>query len=207
MQPTKGGLVSRTGKRKLICGLWLLLAAGLGLWFATRAYIGIEFKLAAVLLLLMPGRLHGLVFRDLYTALRAFNQGQYEISLGATKNMLEGLARHPWKGHQSLAWFGVYSRSVHSLAFNNLGAAHLCLGQLDEAERALRSAIEHDTLNPLPYFNLAVLERLREAPQQSDEFARRSQELGYTGSVSDAVVQRVDAIYARLEGRGAPTQT
>ena len=71
------------------------------------------------------------------------------------------------------------------------------------AERALRTSIEHDPLNPLPYFNLAVLESLRDAPDKADEFRRRAFESGYSGSTGDAIVQQVQAIYARLEGRKA----
>lgn len=96
---------------------------------------------------------------------------------------------------------GIYSNDLASLALNNLGGASLCCGRLEYAERALYASVERDPLNPLPYFNLAVLERLRDAPSKSAEFMARSRDLGYAGSTSDAIVRRVHDIYARLEGR------
>jgi tetratricopeptide (TPR) repeat protein len=195
--------MNRTTQRKIGQGLYVAVSVCVGLWVGTRPHLGLGLKMAMAFLLLIPGRINSYLYRDLYTSLRAFNREDYEGAHTAATRFVDQLQRQPWKQRVRLGWSGIYSDSLESLGFNNIGAADLHCGRPEQAERALRTSIEHDPLNPLPHFNLAVLERLRDAPEKSGDHMKRALELGYSGSTSDAIVQQVHAIYARLEGRKA----
>jgi len=93
------------------------------------------------------------------------------------------------------------------MALTNIGACHLILGQLNESEIASTEAIRRDPLAPLPHFNLAMLHHAKNQPEDRDAYFRRAQQLGYRGSLSDALAMHAMNAYATVEGRQAKPDT
>ena len=87
------------------------------------------------------------------------------------------------------------------MTLNNVGAAHLTLGHLDESKRALEAAIVIDPQYPLPFFNLAVLHSARDERELAERAAAEAARLGFTGSTMDAVLNRASSVLAGVEGR------
>jgi tetratricopeptide (TPR) repeat protein len=177
-------------------GLLMLAGAGIGLFMVALPNIGFGQKFAIGFLCLIPGRIGP--FRGLHKSLREHKNGNHRAAIATAQQLLDTLSRNPWKKKLVLGWTGVYSNSLESLCLNNIGAAHAHLLEFEEAEASLTKSIAHDALNPLPYFNLAVLDYLRGNEQSSAAFAAHSIALGYSRSASDAVLQRIDEINAQL---------
>ncbi len=198
--------MTRTTRYKVEYGVVLLiglLLAGFIVWS-----LG-EFSLTAGAvciglgaLLLVPGRLSGFLWRDLYRGRRLFNAGEIRASIDASRRFLELLAERPrlrrlwW-----LAW-AVYSRDPKAMALNNVGAAQMHLGRLDEAETTLHEALAVDAEYPLPHFNLAVLHYVRGEREESDRHARRAVDLGFSQDAVDRLADVAGGVLARIEGRG-----
>ena len=89
-----------------------------------------------------------------------------------------------------------------AMARNNIGAARMELGEIDRAERDLRSALQNDTDYPIPYFNLAVIAYVRDEPAEGDRLIALAAEKGYSGGHLDRTISRVAAAYARIQARG-----
>lgn len=154
------------------------------------------------LLALIPGRIGGFLWRDLYRGRRLLDAGQFEASLTFSGRFITLLVERPrlrrlwW-----MAW-AIYTRDSKAMAFNNVGAAQLELGRLEEAEAAFREALTADPEYPIPHFNLAVLSTIREDSLAAHEHAGAAMELGYSRDAGDQILHAASTILARIEGRG-----
>ena len=88
-------------------------------------------------------------------------------------------------------------------ALNNLGAAHLRMGDLQAAATALRAALAVDPQYPLPYYNLAVERELADDHAEATRLLAEAQRLGYRWTTLDALIAEAQALLARVEGAGA----
>ena len=104
----------------------------------------------------------------------------------------------------------MYTVDAEAMTLNNIGAAQVDLGRLDEAERSLEAAIAIDPQYPLPFFNLAVVHSARNDREHAERAAAEAARLGFPGSTMDAVrrtraasvLARVDRAEQRREKRG-----
>jgi tetratricopeptide (TPR) repeat protein len=195
-------MVSRTLRRKLgyvssiallaaaACGALLWLDAPFGAWVLT------------VLVLLLPGRIAGHYFRDLFTGRRLMDARRFAEAISHFERFLERLQARPRL--KRLIWLsaGIYTHDVEAMALNNIGAARLELGQLDQVESPLRRALAVDPDYPLPYVNLARLAVLRGDVDAALAASTAAKRLGYDGSRIDALIHRASGALAALEGDG-----
>ncbi len=96
---------------------------------------------------------------------------------------------------------GIYTRDVEAMALNNLGAARLELGDLDQVEAPLRQALALDPDYPIPYVNLAHLAALRGDVEAAERASSAAKRLGYHDTRVDALIRRVSSALAGVEGR------
>lgn len=158
--------------------------------------------LALVVVLLVPGRLLGVLWRDLYRGRRLLGEGRFQESLRHSRQFLALLERQPWRrGLWWLAW-AFYTRDPKAMALNNVGAALIELGDWDAAEEPLRQAAELDAEYPLPHYNLAVIAELRRDEVAMREHAATAVALGFSGGTVDRITEVAAGILARVEGRG-----
>lgn len=194
--------MSRTSWRKWQYGVVFCAAALLGVALAWRFrnQPAVLFLLAG--LFLIPGRVSGFLWRDLYRGRRLHDLGQFEDSIQASRRFLKCLGeRSHLRRYWWFAW-AVYTRDPKAMALNNLGAAQLELGQLTDAEQSFRQALECDPDNPLPHYNLAVLSSLRQDLVAMREHAHSAVRLGYFRNSADRVIEAASQMLARIEGRG-----
>lgn len=192
--------MSRTGRRKLyyfsIVTLGPILLVGAAIHFHLNwAQMG-----CLMIVLLLPGRILGLAWRDQLAGLRLLNERRFAESVRHTNRFLEQLAHRPWIRH--LIWLGggTYSRDPKSLALNNLGAAEMSLGHFEAARAHLEESRQLDSENPLPYFNLALLHRILKEPSKAQEFLDHARRLGYSRGVSDKLIRQSQSRFARTDG-------
>ena len=86
-------------------------------------------------------------------------------------------------------------------ALHNLGHACLHLGDIEQAERDFRDALEKDPDFPIAYFNLAIIAYVRDETVRGDNLISVAAEKGYSGGSIDALISRVGEAYARLQAR------
>lgn len=164
---------------------------------------GMTAVVIVAVLLLVPGRLNGIFYRDLFRGRRLLDVGQSEASIPYTSRFLDQIRRHP--GRKRLLWlaWSVYTPDAEAMALNNLGAAHLRTGDFAAAADALRSAIAVDPQYPIPYYNLAIERAVAHDHSEAARLAAEAERLGFRRTRIDDILLEAQALWARLEGRGA----
>ncbi|MEM6817149.1 MAG: hypothetical protein AAF578_00015 [Pseudomonadota bacterium] len=152
------------------------------------------------LLLFVPGRVHGFLWRDLYTGRRLLESGSFGTSITASKQFIQRVESKPWL--RKLWWLqgAIYTRDPVAMALNNVGAAKLELRQLDDARQAFSEAISLDSGYAAPHFNLAMIASLEKDEAEAKHRLDRAAALGYSQSTIDNFVKNAGSILARFEG-------
>jgi len=181
-------VVSRTAYYKfyyfgIVIGVPILLITSVALFHLSRNWVGL-----AVALLIVPGRILAYFWRDLLRGLQLLNAKRFEESIQHTEAFLQEIDRRPWIRH--MIWLGSssYSRNPKSLAYNNLGAAELGLNRLDSARAHLQAAIREDSLNPLPFHNLALLAKKEGNTEEATHMHGAAYQRGLTFGNTDKIV-------------------
>lgn len=159
--------------------------------------------IVAGVLLLLPGRVQGFVFRDHYRGRRLMATGQLESAVAHFERFLARLRAAPWKKRFIwLAW-GFYSWDIEAMTLNNLGVALMGLGEWDAARDRNEEALRVDPKYPVPYFNLAVLAAAQGDEAHARELLARAEALGYARTPLDRVIHMGQSLLAHVEGRGS----
>lgn len=153
---------------------------------------------------LIPGRVQGLYYRDFFSGRRLLDSGRAADALVCFERFLVSLRAKPWRRHLLWLQFAIYTPYIEAMTLNNIGAAHLTLGHLDESARALEAAIALDPQYPVPFFNLAILYSARNEQDLAARAAAEATRLGFTGGTMDVVLGRAAAVLAGVEGRATP---
>ena len=156
----------------------------------------------AVVLLILPGRVLGFVWRDLLRGLRLLNARRFAESRRHSILFLEAVRRRPYL--KNFVWLGSssYSRDPEVLALNNLGAAELALGEVVAARSHLEAAIQSDPHCPLPHFNMGILFVGQNDLSEAERCFRHAASLGYTNDLSDRIIRAAQNRFARSDGAG-----
>lgn len=191
--------MTRTLKYKL---LYVVASAAI-LAIVAMTFISLDLGptglLVAAVLLLVPGRVGAYFLRELFLSRRYVGAERYEDGIASAERFLELLDRQPWRQHFIYCFFGIYTWNTRAMALNNLGAAKMELGRIDEAEKPLGEALALDEDYPIPYYNLSIIEAVREDHARSDQLLVKARQLGFQPSTVDKVIMRVGAAYARFQ--------
>lgn len=195
--------MSRTTRYKL--GFLAAVCVAAALAFLLVWSVDLDLSIATVftaLILLVPGRVQGVFYRELFKGRILLEQRREQEALDHFRNFLRDVRARPWL--KRLIWlsWSVYTPNVEAMALNNIGAANLALGRLGESEGALGEALTLDEKYPLPHFNLAVLQEMRGNRMLAEAELEAAAKLGYVGGTVDTIVNHAQALLARAEGRG-----
>jgi tetratricopeptide (TPR) repeat protein len=193
--------MSRTAKRKVLYVALLVVVLSI----AVLVLNAFDYKLGAflgvTLVLLLPGRVQGHYWRQFFRARDLVTQRRYREAEPVFEQFLERVQRQPrlkW-----LIWmnYGVFTRDVEAMTLNNLGVCALEEGRFGAAEKHLNKAAALDPANPLPYYNLAIVQQALGRGEAAQREWLRSQELGYRRTPFDMVIHRAGELLTRVEGR------
>ncbi len=153
-------------------------------------------------LLLVPGRLQGLLLRPLFRGQRALAEGKPEEAAVQFHHQLTQLQAQPWR--RLALWLGwsTYTPSLAAMVTNNLGVAHAALDELEQAQAAWKHALALDHLYPVPYANLAAAAAARGASDEVHSLLCQARKLGYGGGPLDQATHRMQQLLAAVESRG-----
>ena len=194
--------MTRVARYRISYFVLLALLAG-GTYFAIRAAGNARIALAAaIVLLLIPGRIQGLLLRPLFRGQRELAQGRAAGSVHQFEAFIALLERQAWR--RWALWLGwtLYTPSAKAMGYNNLGVAHADLGNASSARQAWECALAIDPLYPVPYANLAALAAADGSAEQATSLLVRAEQLGYTGGPLDQATHRVQQLLAAVESRG-----
>src|SRR5262245_6475099 len=165
---------------------------------------GVGPMLVVAAVLLIPGRVQGRFYRDLFQGRRLLDAGYHREAVAYLERFIALVRVQPWR--KRLLWlsWSVYTPDAEAMALNNLGAAKLALGQQSASEQAFKEALTLDPLYPVPHFNIAVLHQIRGNRPLAEQAAAEAARLGFARSTIDAVIYHAQSILARVEGRGVP---
>lgn len=180
----------------------LALVAG-GAYLCIRAAGGERAAVVvAAVLLLVPGRLQGLLLRPLFRGRRDLARGEPDAAARQFESLLDLLARQPWRRWALWLGWSAYTPSAQAMGLNNLGAARADAGDAARAREAWDAALVIDPLYPLPYANLATLVAADGDAERAAALLARAAQLGYSGGALDRATQRVQTLLAAFESRG-----
>ena len=199
-----GQAMNRTAKYKLLYCSALILLLAAAVLAAVLLGGGAYAWVVVVVLLLVPGRIQGHYYRELFTARKLLDEGRYAESIPYGERFLAQARSSPWI--KRLIWLSwtVYTPDAEAMALNNLGAAHLELGRFDRAASAFEDALVLDPEYAIAYYNLALLRAAQDDECGAAKLLRRAQDLGYRRTNVDQLIGQAQSLLARLEGRGVP---
>ncbi|NOK63797.1 MAG: hypothetical protein GFH27_549283n29 [Chloroflexi bacterium AL-W] len=176
----------------IVLCLGLLYFSGWNVWVT----VGLIFAL------LIPGRVQGLLFRDLFRGRRALDQHHPAEALEHWERFLKTIQSQPWRKPALWLSWSVYTPSVEAMVLNNIGTAHLILDNREQAIATWHAALELDPRYPLPYTNLAVVSASEGDSSTAENLLASAKQLGYSGNAFDQVVQKVQHLLANVESHG-----
>ncbi|MEA9579500.1 tetratricopeptide repeat protein [Xanthomonas nasturtii] len=194
--------MSRVTRYKLTYLLVLAVLAAV-VFLVVRSTGGNNFTLAlAVVFLLAPGRLQGLLLRPLFRGQRALAHGEAGEAMRHFDAQLSQLAAQPWRQYALWLGWSLYTPSLAAMIHNNLGVTYAELDEPDNAQAAWEKALALDPRYPVPYANLAALAASRGAPDPTQAMLEQAKALGYSGGALDQATHRVQQLLAAIESRG-----
>lgn len=194
--------MTRVTRYRLSYLVLIALLAG-GAYFAIRSIGNDRVAVAvAVVLLLIPGRLQGLLLRPLFRGQRHLAQGKAVDAVQEFATLLDLLEHQPWRSWALWLDWSLYTPSAKAMGLNNLGVAHADLGNEASARDAWEGAMAIDPLYPVPYANLAALDAAGGNAEQATALLAQAKQLGYTGGALDQATHRVQQLLAAVESRG-----
>jgi tetratricopeptide (TPR) repeat protein len=151
------------------------------------------------LLLLIPGRITGYLWRELIAGRRLLDAGRYTDAIPLFERFQSKVRKKRWLNW--IIWLtpSFYTTKVEALTLNNLGVCNLELGDFEKAQELFINALSMDRRYPLPHYNLAILEMYHRRMESSERHLSEAVRLGFTGGTMDKVIQKTKSIYAQIE--------
>jgi tetratricopeptide (TPR) repeat protein len=193
--------MSRTFRYKLVYIATLLAIAALVLGLLIMQTISTVGLVAIAVALLVPGRIGGYYLKNLFLSRKLIDLSRFDEAVEAGQKFLEDVQRQPWRRHFIYCFFGLYTWDVEAMARNNIGAAHMHLGDIDKAESHFQYVLEKDPDYPLPYMNLAIISCVRGNTTEGDKLRSIAAEKGYSGGPVDRLISKVGGAYSHFQGR------
>ncbi len=194
--------MSRVTRYKIGYVLALALLAGVVVAAARAGDSQPWVVVTIILVLLLPGRIQGFLFRDLFRGRRDMDSNNPESALEHFNSFLITIRAQPWRKPALWLSWSIYTPNVEAMTQNNIGAAQLNLGNLSAAEAALNTALVLDPQYPLPHANLALVAALRSDSSAIERHLDAARKGGYKGAGLDRFVSRSQSLLAAVESHG-----
>lgn len=194
--------MSRPTRYKIGYLLALIVVSAIAVFVMSNLRGSTAALFAVVAVLVIPGRVQGVFYRDLFRGRRLLSGGHAAEAEAHFERFLALVRESPWR--KWLIWlsWSVYTPDVEAMTLNNLGAARIQLGKRGEAATSLGEALEIDPQYPIPYFNLAILHELEGNRESAEQAATAAGCLGFSGGKIEQVVLAAQSVFARVEGHG-----
>jgi hypothetical protein len=194
--------LSRVTRFKLGYAVALLTLGGGVVAYSTFAAPPAWAIATLIVVLLLPGRIQGLLFRDLFRGRRHLDRNDAASALRHLNSFLVTIRSQPWRKPALWLSWSIYTPSVEAMAHNNIGTAFLALGDAAAAEAAWHAALDLDSQYPIPHANLALVAAARNDPAAASHHLDMARRLGYSGAAFDRFAHKTQSILAAVESHG-----
>ena len=136
--------------------------------------------------------------RDFLIARRHTRRRQWTQAARRYELFEKKLLAAPWPWLTVPLYLGIYTFDGVAVARNNIAQSLISAGDLDGAERCLRSALLRDPLYAVPYINLGVIAAMRRDKKTAEREMLKAIRLGYSPAEAQRQLRRA------LESGSAP---
>ena len=159
----------------------------------------IIYLILCLIILFIPGRISQIFYQDLYTGRKYSNAMNFDKALEYFLKFEKNIENNKWKKIFLWMTLPIYTTDVMAMVKFNIGSIYINMGKIDEGEKYTKDAIYTDKKYPLPYLNLALINKLK---NNEDEYLRNIKEakqLGMKGSKIDKAINGIQAFYANIQ--------
>lgn len=149
--------MTRADKSRLLYVLALLLVGSIGLAVGWSLSFRPSALIVMGLLLVIPGRLPTVFWREFYTGQQALHLGNHELARANFAAFLEKVRAQPWLKRLMYLKWGVHTWDIEAMTLNNLGNTFVENGEPEQAVRWYEEALAVDPEYGVAYANLAVV--------------------------------------------------
>lgn len=128
--------------------------------------------------------------RDFLIARRHTKRRQWSEAARRYELFEKKLLASPWPWLTVPLYLGIYTFDGVAVARNNIAQSLISAGDLDRAERCLRSALLRDPLYPVPYINLGVIAAMRRDKKTAEREMMKAIRLGYNPAEAQRLLRR-----------------
>ncbi len=106
-------------------------------------------------------------------------QARFTEAIDLYRDFLSRIKGHPWLKWLVFFTYGVYTFRIEATVHTEIAAAHLHMGDLDEAGSQLHIALEYDSRYAVAFYYLAVLEALKPNVAGAEQHFTKALQNGY----------------------------
>lgn len=139
--------------------------------------------------------------RDLLIARHHTKRRRWSEAAGRYESFEKKLLASPWPRFTVPLYLGIYSFDGVAIARNHIAQSLINAGDLDGAERWLRSALLRDPLYAVPYINLGVIAAMRRDKPTAEREMLKAIRLGYNPAEAQRLLRRALELGNEAAGR------
>ena len=128
--------------------------------------------------------------RDFFVARRLTKQRRWSEAVQRYEKFEKKLLAAPWPQLTVVLYLSFYTFDGVAVTRNNIAQCLMNAGDLDGAERQLRSALLRDPLYPVAYVNLGVVAGLRGDKKIAEREMLKAVHLGYNPAGAQRILRR-----------------
>ncbi|OPJ55419.1 tetratricopeptide repeat protein [Alkalithermobacter paradoxus] len=118
-------------------------------------------------------------WKNFYQGKRLMSKLQYKSAADKFEAFLKDLEMKPWLNNLRFFNYGVYTHNLKAKSYNNIGICYLESRLFNKAEDYFKKSLDEDKDFCIPYYNLAIVELIKDNEEKAFENLKKSIKLGY----------------------------
>ena len=165
----------------LVLFVLVSIAIAVGWFFSFRP----PALIAMALVLLIPGRLPALFWKDFYRGQQQMQAGEAGRAAASFEAFLAKVRARPWLKKLMYFKWGIHTWDIEAMTLNDLGTTFVERGDPVQAARWFEAALTVDSHYGVPYSNLAVIRYSEGNEEEAARLLERAHALGNRHLTSD----------------------
>jgi len=186
-------------KYNILYLVWILVIFGASLIYGVSSGHAGAAIIGLVIIILFPTMIQGFFWHDFFLGRRYNRKGDWDQAIRCFHNFLLRLKKHPWLKHLIFLRWSRYTNNIEAMTHNNIALALINRGEVEMAEKSCQAALESDPLYPVPFFHLALIEKIKDNESRARELWQKSASLGYDNVGFENLKLLADSLKKQME--------